>query len=166
MRNLTLKKIDRFFKEKGFKKKGVIWYLPCKEIYILCQYQGSKIFNGFYLNFGLYFKNLLYHADDYIPIMDDCTFEGRYNQLLKGFVVNPPPYIDFEHFSEENILNKLNEITNNIEIFILPYLYQMTNYDYFEKNFPANFDHNRLWLQYIREKDFMDFIFNENNNKS
>ncbi len=157
MREIAIKELNDFLKEKGFKKTGLVWYLKNNDIYLLCEYQGSRISKSFYLNFGLYFSLLTYENFTKIPKSDDWHFVGRYNQILKGFVDAPETQISLEN-TETDILLNLNNVKVKIEKFILPYLLQMQDYKYFKDNFPDDFNHDKLWLQNIRENDFIEFV--------
>lgn len=140
----------------GFKKSGQVWYYKNNDIYLLCEYQGSYIFSGFYLNFGLYFS-LLKNNLNKVPRSDAWHFNGRYDQLLKGLIESPENYISFDQSERDLILN-LEKVKANIEKLILPHLFQMKDYNYFTVNFPSNFDHNKLWFQNISQRDFIDFV--------
>ncbi len=160
MRKLALRELHKFFKDKGFRKKGLVWYLDKGEIMVLCEYQGSRIMHGFYLNCGLYFPSLENEEIDFPPRSYDWHFSGRYNRVVKSFVKKPKAFIDLDQ-PEDELLMELENIKNNIEKYALPYLLKLADLNYLKEIFPGKFDHDRLWLQRIRTHELVEFLENQ-----
>lgn len=157
MRNIAISELDNFFKSVGFTRSGLIWYIKTNDIYLLCEYQGSSFAKGFYLNFGLYFSSIDKPMQVKVPKSVDWHFIGRYNRILKGLTAISSAQIGL-NLTESELLESIEIVKQNIRNIILPLLTPMQNYNYFKINFPDNFDHDKLWLQNLTEKEFIDFI--------
>ncbi len=156
MKEKVLGLLTSFFKKNGFKKRGNVWYSSNSSILLLCEYQGSRIMNGFYLNFGLYFPEI----DDSkkIPKSYDWHFSGRYSRFLHS---GEGEFNDkaFSFDSSESVFDDvLDEMFSNIEEVILPCLREMQDYRFFVDNFPEEFDFSKMWIMNITEEDFLSFV--------
>lgn len=150
----AINSLTEFFKLNNFKKNGKAWYKKNDHTYIVCQYQKSSFSNDFYLNFGIAFIELL--KSEKAPLSpNDWHFDGRYERILgdNQFRINIDPAGD-----EAYLNNILSNITNNIQKVILPFLYQWSDIEYLKKNFPENFDSNRLWVKNIESKTLALFL--------
>ena len=159
MRKIAIRELNKFFKEKGFKKKRLVWYLKKGDVYLMCEYQGSRIMRGFYLNCGLYFPQLDTEKTLFPPKSYDWHLIRRYNGILKGFVEKPKAFIELDK-SEDELMSDLEDMKNNLEKYILPYLLKLADLNYLKEIFPDKFDHDKLWLQKIREKELVEFLKN------
>jgi hypothetical protein len=154
MRDLALKFLSDFFRNKDWKKRGLTWSKEINGATVVCEYQGARIFHGFYLNFGVLFKELAPDIKDYKS--DQWHFNARYDAVLRG-IKEVPHYISFENPDPE-LLPQLQEVALNTDEIIIPVLYKIADLTYLKENFPNNFDHQRFWLQNIREIDLVNYI--------
>lgn len=144
------KPLSDFFKSKGFKKKGKCWYSDNGENYILCEYQKSKYGDGFYLNFGIVFKEL-YHESTFPARSYSWHFCGRYFRVIG---IEDKSVIDVD----DKAGFKMDEIFSNIDSIVLPFLNKVVGWEYLHENFPENFPHERLWIQNISSNDLVKFV--------
>lgn len=151
---LSIDFLTDFFKSNDFKKSGKSWYKKNEHTYILCQYQKSSFSDNFYLNFGIAFIGLL--PTSKTPLKsDDWHFDGRYEQILGDtkFIIQIDSCIN-----EQQLKDLLSNITNNVQKFVLPYLFLWSNIEHLKKNFPKDFDHNKLWIKNIKTKNLESFL--------
>ncbi len=155
--------LDKFLKPKGFKKRANTWFLRNpNDVLVLVNFQKSAMGPDFYLNFGIYFDRLVGKKRKTYPSYD-WQFDGRYEQMILrlNLITSIPECTKLFHLdiSSDQLMTNLVEIRNNMEKYILPFLYQVTDYEYLKENFPHNFPRNIMWTKnykYVDLKIFFD----------
>ena len=133
--------IDKCLKELNYIKKKGTWVYDNGTCYILCEIQKSRNANGYFLNFGIYFKYFLNGA--IIPLKSyEWHLIGRHNQILKE---------THSLIEESEINDKLysDELINKIKYKVHPFLKEVSDVRFLKEYFPDKFPHEKLWLQNI-----------------
>lgn len=105
--------INNELKVKWYKKKWLTWNINFEDIIWVVNFQKSLYWNQYYINIGLFLKNI----DQKITFakIEDCllSFTYRLEKLYEGS--NIPKYIDID---EKNIkITILNIIQDNVLVF-------------------------------------------------
>lgn len=137
MRENAIKILSVFLKEKGFKKKGQVWYLLKENVALMVEYQGSYHFSGFYLNIGLYFPKLNNEEKFVVHKGYDWQIENRYKDYMDN-LIGTDKYVDdlisFE-VSEEEFYDEMEQLKENLDK-ILEIMMKWLDVDYFIANMP------------------------------
>lgn len=135
-----------FFKLKGFKKKGnIFWKENDYKNLMFCEFQPSYFSNIFYLNFGVYYKNKNENISDIKSHI--WHFESSFNRIIKEI---DPTALNYD--IEDGLLN---EIFDKIQSRILPELENIASFSYMKDNFPYNFDDDTWWLKNLTVKELI-----------
>ena len=161
----VIETFDNFLKPKGFKKRANTWFLRnTEDVIVLINFQKSAVGPDFYLNFGIYFDKLVGIKRKTYPSYD-WQFRGRYDVLVSFLKPidsqKEVPKIFHLGILAEQLSINLEEVRNNIEKLILPFLDQWADYGYLSKNFPHNFPPNVLLTQNYLREDLKIFFNNQ-----
>ena len=135
----AFKELCSFFKERGFKEMGEIWYIQNGNIYLLCEYQEGYALHGFYLNLGYFFSDYSEKESSLeIPPKDsDWTVSFRLHEVLYDELHFDEAF-DFD-LPEEEYRKVMERFRSCFDNRILPYLLSKMNYESF-LDFPCGFE--------------------------
>ena len=154
MRENAIKILSVFLKEKGFKKKGQVWYLLKENVALMVEYQGSYHFSGFYANIGLYFPKLNNEEKFVVHKSYDWQIEDRYKTYMDK-LVGTGMYVDdlisFE-VSEEEFLIEMEQLKVNLDK-ILEIMMKWLDIDYFVANIPDS-----ISVRFYHREEFFKLI--------
>lgn len=146
MRKEVFYMLDSVLSNFNYNKTGKYWSKEINNTILIIQYQNSRFLNGFFLNLGVGFKDLLINNKAKI---NDCHLIARYDQVFKDF--NP---------SEKEIMTvkEKEKFKINISKFLLPYMESLTSKDFLKDNYNKEIPSEIWWLQNIDEKVYLKFI--------
>lgn len=132
----------------NYTKTGKYWRREGSNIIFVIQYQSSRYFDGFFLNLGVAFKELLSKKKRVIKI-DDCHLIARYSQVFKDF--NP---------SEKKVLSQKESenLKTNILKLLLPFIENLESKEFLIKNYREKVPNEIWWLQNLDEEEYLAFI--------
>ncbi|NEQ49985.1 MAG: DUF4304 domain-containing protein [Leptolyngbya sp. SIO3F4] len=147
--------LDPIMKGLGYHKKRNTWHKKHEIGVASCEYQKSRFFDGFYLNFGVTYSH--FFDSEGFPNSDNWHFESRYDRILaKSSLMNF--HIQEVNLSEVNNDNFWNELKNNLEHHVIPELEKLLMPSYMKDNFPNNFDHDTWWLTNVTEPELIRLL--------
>lgn len=145
-----------FLKKAGFENAGSIFFKKVALGFILCEFQYSKLFNGSYMNFGVFY-HLGMELPRTPPKSPEWHFVSRYDRILQNRNIDSDWIIDL-NANPDQCTALIHEIKTYMENYIIPELLKLANVSFMKENFPNNFNHNTWWLQNIKESDVVAFL--------
>lgn len=133
---------------QGFTKSGKYLYHNINNVLLIFELQRTKVFNGFYLNIGVYYEDIGGKRRK-PPASDKWHLSARYCHFLSQNKIAL-----YDDMSENDLLSVFSKVDNRV----LPYFKKLCDFDYLVDNYPNKFPHDIVWLQNMGKEEFITFI--------
>ncbi len=128
--------------DKGFSSKGKVFVRDKKDLFQIIKLRKSSFSQNLIIELGVFLgtnkpKDI---SECYLVSSGSRLFLEAYNWSFKEFNES------FSKFEDDF----LTRIFSQLEL--------ISDLNYLRENFPNNFDHDKWWLENIRESDFINLI--------
>lgn len=132
-----------YMKSRGFSNQKKVWLKETSDSIIALRLRKSSFSDRVLIDLGVYF------------FIDTQKFDFEHCQLTCSLDAITDNQFNWSSQVFESFPEEIEKVFSDI---VLPELEKISNIEYLKVHFPGDFDHDKWWLAYIRESDFINYL--------